>query len=65
VGSAAAIIAHIIEGFRAIPRPPFDEGPDTRRATWLEPRLKIEVSYNEMMEGRLRDPVLRRLLPTR
>ena len=27
-------------------------------ATWLEPRVKVELTYNEMMEGRLRDPVL-------
>jgi ATP-dependent DNA ligase len=37
---------------------------DLRRApevTWLEPRLLAEVSYSEIMEDRLRDPVLREL----
>ena len=29
--------------------------------TWLEPRLLAEVSYSEIMEDRLRDPVLREL----
>jgi bifunctional non-homologous end joining protein LigD len=36
---------------------------DLTRATsdvvWLEPRLVAEVSYSELMEDRLRDPVLR------
>ena len=37
---------------------------DLKRApsvTWLEPRLVAEVSYSELMEDRLRDPVLREL----
>jgi bifunctional non-homologous end joining protein LigD len=37
---------------------------DLKRApsvTWLEPRLVAEVSYSELMEDRLRDPVLRDL----
>jgi len=27
---------------------------------WLEPRLAADVSYSELIEDRLRDPVLRR-----
>ena len=38
---------------------------DLKRASsdvvWLEPRLVAEVSYSELMEDRLRDPVLREL----
>jgi bifunctional non-homologous end joining protein LigD len=37
---------------------------DLRRATdvtWLAPRLLAEVSYSELIEDRLRDPVLREL----
>ena len=38
---------------------------DLKRASsdvvWLEPRLVAEVSYSELMEDRLRDPVLRDL----
>jgi hypothetical protein len=26
---------------------------------WVEPRSVVEVQYNEVMQGRLRDPVLR------
>ena len=31
---------------------------------WLEPRLLAQVSYSELMEDRLRDPVLRELRVT-
>jgi hypothetical protein len=41
---------------------------DLKRASsdvlWLEPRLVAEVSYSELMEDRLRDPVLRELRVT-
>ena len=30
-----------------------------RRASWVEPRVVVEVTYSELMLGRLRDPVLR------
>jgi len=33
----------------------------TRGDTWLEPTLSIELTYSEVMEGRLRDPVYRGL----
>jgi hypothetical protein len=29
--------------------------------TWLEPTLHVEVTYSELMEDRLRDPVYRGL----
>jgi len=28
-------------------------------SSWLEPTLAVEVTYSEIMEGRLRDPVYR------
>ena len=38
---------------------------DLKRASsdvvWLEPRLVAQVSHSEVMEDRLRDPVLREL----
>jgi bifunctional non-homologous end joining protein LigD len=61
-GMRRAVIADILARVRTVPRSPFHDGPDTRRVTWLEPRMKIEVTYNEVMEGRLRDPVLRAIL---
>jgi ATP dependent DNA ligase-like protein len=30
-------------------------------ATWLEPVVQAEITYAEVMQGRLRDPVLRRV----
>ena len=30
-----------------------------RRVVWLEPKVTVEVQFNEMMQGRLRDAVLR------
>jgi hypothetical protein len=30
--------------------------------TWLEPTLTVELTYTEVMEGRLRDPVYRALV---
>jgi bifunctional non-homologous end joining protein LigD len=60
-GVRRAVIADILERVRVATCSPFQDGPDTRRAMWLEPRVKAELSYNEMMEGRLRDPVLRRV----
>jgi bifunctional non-homologous end joining protein LigD len=33
----------------------------SRGVTWLEPTLIVEVTYSEVMEGRLRDPVYRGL----
>jgi bifunctional non-homologous end joining protein LigD len=41
---------------------PFADVARRRGVTWLEPRLRVEVQYNEMTGGRLRAPVLRRLV---
>src|SRR5262249_14728607 len=40
---------------------PFHDFNVTRGVTWLEPTLHVEVTYSELMEGRLRDPVYRGL----
>ena len=46
---------------RAVARtsPPCPDVERTRGVVWLEPRLTVEVTYSELMLGRLRDPVLR------
>jgi hypothetical protein len=31
-----------------------------RNIVWLEPSVEVEISYSEVMQGRVRDPVLRR-----
>jgi hypothetical protein len=38
---------------------PFVDLKTRRGATWLEPRLTVEVQYNDLTGGRLRAPVLR------
>ena len=43
------------------PSSPFADLQRAPSVTWLEPRLAAEVSYSEIMDQRLRDPVLRDL----
>ena len=38
---------------------PFHDFRLSRGVTWLEPTLTVEVTYSEVIEGRLRDPVYR------
>jgi bifunctional non-homologous end joining protein LigD len=38
---------------------PFHDFALSRGVTWLEPALAVELTYSELMEGRLRDPVYR------
>jgi hypothetical protein len=38
---------------------PFHDLDLSRGVTWLEPRLIVEVTYSELMEELLRDPVYR------
>jgi hypothetical protein len=33
----------------------------SRGVTWLEPTIPVELTYSEVMNGRLLDPVYRRL----
>jgi ABC transporter substrate binding protein len=40
---------------------PFHDFRLSRGVTWLEPTLTVELTYSELMEGRLRDPVYRGL----
>ena len=39
---------------------PFVDAPKMRSAVWIEPRLQAEISYAELVEGRLRAPSWRR-----
>ena len=41
---------------------PFHDFRLSRGVTWLEPTLSVELTYSEVMEGRLRDPVYRGLI---
>ena len=46
---------------RERPSSPFHDLRLSRGVIWLEPNLHVEVTYSEVMEGRLRDPVYRGL----
>jgi hypothetical protein len=41
---------------------PFHDFGLSRGVTWLEPTLTVELTYSELMEGRLRDPGYRGLV---
>lgn len=58
-GVGRATVAELLEGCPVAKASPFHDPPKARRVTWLEPRARIVVIYNELMEGRLRDPVFR------
>jgi len=38
---------------------PFLDFRLSRGVTWLEPTLHVDLTYRELMEGRLRDPLYR------
>jgi bifunctional non-homologous end joining protein LigD len=49
----------LLQRGREVPTSPFHDFGTSRGVTWLEPTLTVEVTYSEVMEGRLRDPVYR------
>jgi hypothetical protein len=52
-------VAELLERYPVAKASPFLDPPRARRVMWLEPRVRVAVTYNELMEGRLRDPVFR------
>jgi ATP-dependent DNA ligase len=58
-GIGRATVAELLERCPVAKASPFHSPPKARQVTWLEPRVRIAVTYNELMEGRLRDPVFR------
>lgn len=58
-GVGRATIAELFDRCPVAKVSPFDDPPKARRVTWLNPRARITVTYNELMEGRLRDPAFR------
>jgi hypothetical protein len=57
-GFRAPDVLALLEHARRWNRPsaPFVDSPRTRSVTWVEPRLEAEVSYAEIVAGRLRAP---------
>ena len=62
-GFTRGSVAELFDRSRRLVRTtsPFTTAPD-RAAVWLEPELLAEISYSELMEGWLRDPVYRGLI---
>jgi hypothetical protein len=55
------VVTQLVASVEGRPTSPFAHLKRAPSVTWLEPRLVAEVSYSELMEDRLRDPVLREL----
>jgi hypothetical protein len=57
------VVAELVGAVEGLVRStsPFADLTRARDVTWLAPRLVAEVSYSELMEDSLRDPVLREL----
>jgi bifunctional non-homologous end joining protein LigD len=58
-GVGAATVAAILERARPRAEAPFSDLRRRRGIVWLEPRLTAEVTFAEIVGGRLRAPVLR------
>jgi hypothetical protein len=63
-GFRAPDVLALLEHARRWSRPssPFVDLRPARSVTWVEPQLKVEVSYAELFEGRLRAPSWRGLI---
>ncbi len=61
-GVTRATVAAVIDRCPTRATPPCSGGDRQQGIVWLEPRAVVEVSYSEVMQGRLRDPVLRGLI---
>jgi ATP-dependent DNA ligase len=57
------VVTQLVASVEGLVRPtsPFADLKHAPSVTWLEPRLVAAVTYSELMEDRLRDPVLREL----
>jgi bifunctional non-homologous end joining protein LigD len=61
-GVTHGAVDQIAERCRTRPAPACDDAERGRGVVWVEPRVIVEVTYSELMLGRLRDPVLRAVL---
>jgi ATP-dependent DNA ligase len=61
-GVGRGVVETLIPRARARPDSPFVDLRRQADVVWLEPGGVVEVSFSEMVGGRLRDPVLRHLV---
>ena len=64
-GVSGAFLAELAGSPLVRPTSPFVDLPRRRNVTWLDPKLAVEVQYNDLTGGRLRAPVLRGLASSR
>jgi bifunctional non-homologous end joining protein LigD len=64
-GVRRATVEALLARCAVVPVSPFSDPPRARRVAWLRPTVKVEITYNEMCEDRLRDSVSRGLVPIR
>ena len=64
MGYSRASVAQLTERAAPLTRSasPFVDLPSRRGVTWLAPKLKAEVTFSEIVEGRLRAAVWRGLV---
>ena len=58
-GVGRRVIEAVTAGTRRRIRPTCADAARWGEVIWVEPSVEVEVSYSEVMGGRLRDPVLR------
>ena len=58
-GVSRRIVAELRECLRVRPTAACGGADGGRSVVWVEPSAVVEVQYNEIMQGHLRDPVFR------
>ena len=58
-GVSRSLVTELRERLRMLSTAPCEGAGRQRGVVWLDPRIVVEVQFNELMQGRLRDAVLR------
>jgi hypothetical protein len=61
-GVGREVVEMLVDRLGARPTSPFTDHRRHRDVVWVEPRVSVEVSYSEIVNGWLRDPVLRHVV---
>jgi ATP-dependent DNA ligase len=61
-GATRAVVARMRERCMMLSAPICEGVERDRGIVWIHPDVVAEVSYSELVQGRLRDPVLRRVI---
>lgn len=58
-GVGRRTVEHVLASARRRLAAPCADAEGWRGIVWLDPNVEVDLSYSELMRGRLRDPVLR------